>query len=155
MTKNELLTELAARDWCENVSEPTLKETKSDGMLWYYVGVRDIGGNIGVYRNIHFYVVDEGGPGEVAYYKDSEPENTLSRASAMTRWMKNAVLTAPDNYKGVQILWLSEKLEMVIFAVLEGTPLEQKVYYARKGQGPKTEIVNFDINLLHTGMIGL
>jgi hypothetical protein len=150
MTKTELLNDLSSKDWCESVSIPEVKLVLPNGTIWYAVNILDVSGHTGVARNIDFYVVHQGGPLENAYYKDAEPSETNNRQSALKQWMFSNVDTNPNNYKGVQLLWMSERWEMVIYSVLEGNPLEQVVYYVRKGQGSPTLINNFDVALLRS-----
>ena len=75
MNKQELLDDLKSKEWCDSLNGiPELKEVKADGGKWYLVNIREIqGGNVGIYRNIHFYVIDEGLESEIAYYKDAVP----------------------------------------------------------------------------------
>lgn len=148
MTKIEFLADLASKNWCVYVGTPELLETKDDGANWYAVNIRDESGKVGGYQNIHFYVVDEGGAGETALYKDHEPLETQNTISDLKRWMLDAVDVNPNNYKGIQILWTSERWDMVIYNVLEGSPLEQVTYYIRRGNGAPVVISNFDIELL-------
>ena len=75
MNKQELLNDLKSKEWCDSLNGiPELKEVKADGGKWYLINIREIqGGNVGIYRNIHFYVIDEGLESEIAYYKDAVP----------------------------------------------------------------------------------
>jgi hypothetical protein len=151
MTKADLLAELISFDWCDYVGDPGAPvETKPDGTNWYIVNIRDVSGKTAVYRNVSFYVIDEGGAGESALYKDAEPSETQNRASALKQWILNAVDANPTNYKGIQILWISERWEMVIYTILTGTPLVQKTFYVRKNNGAPAEIENFNIDLLRS-----
>ena len=78
MKKQELLNAITAMPWCDGiVVEPELNEVKQNDDRWYHVNVREIKGNVMTYRNIHFYVINEGEPTERAYYKDIEPNATL------------------------------------------------------------------------------
>ncbi len=150
MTKTELLADLAGRDFVQSVSTPELLETKPDGAKWYGVNIREVTGDAGVYRNIQFYVYDEGGAGEEAFYKDSAPGSS-ARASAFRMWMQDTVDNLPNNFKAIQIHWISERWEMVVYSILAGTnPLSQKTYYIRKGVGASVEIENFDIGLMQS-----
>lgn len=148
LTKAELLTELNAHDWVISVDTPTLLETKPNGTKWYIVNFMEQVGNAGVASNIHFYVVDEGEAGENAFYKNAEPAEAKSRQTSLKKWMINAIDTNPNNYKGIQILWISERYNMIIFSILEGSPLEQTVYYVRRGNGSPAIINNFNIELI-------
>lgn len=83
MTKQELLEDLAGNDFVDAiVSEPERHETKPNGDRWYLVNIREVNGKAAIYRNIHFYVIGEGGKDERAYYKDQEPELTIKSISA-------------------------------------------------------------------------
>lgn len=148
MTKIEFLADLASKNWCVYVGTPELLETKEDGANWYAVNIRDVSGKVGVYRNIHFYVIDEGGTGEAALYKDIEPLESKNTMSDLKQWMINVIDNNPTNYKGIQILWVSERWDMVIYNILTGTPLTQKTFYVRRNNGAPVEIENFNIELL-------
>jgi len=81
MNKQQLLNELAAKTWVDSiVTEPELHETKPNGDKWYLVNVREVVGKAAIYRNIHFYVISEETPGEVAYYKEREPGASIVAA---------------------------------------------------------------------------
>lgn len=149
MNKQELLFDLEKKEWCAFVEIPELLEVKKDGTNWYVVNIRDESDSkVGTYRNVHFYVVDEGGAGEVALYKDQEPDETQNRVSKLKQWLFIEADNNPDDFKGIQILWLSEKLNMIIYSILDGTPLKQKVFYVRRGHGLRVEIQDFNIELL-------
>lgn len=91
MNKAELLQDLAKKDFVDSLNgEPELKEQKADGGKWYLINIREVNpdGKSAVYRNIHFYVVDEGLKTEQAYYKDSIPEAITKRAFTFTENVK-------------------------------------------------------------------
>jgi hypothetical protein len=148
MTKAQLLADLEGRDFIDWVGTPELVDTKPDGTKLYHVPIRMVTGNAATHILQPIYVVDEGGGNEAAYYKDTVP-NQKPRVSALTEWMLAAIDAEPNNYKGVQVLWVSERWGMVIYSILTGTaPLVQKVYYIRKGAGGPVEISPFDVKLL-------
>lgn len=80
MNKQELLEDLVNRDWVDGIisSEPELRETKPNGDKWYMVNILEVVGKAAIYRNIHFYVLNEGTPTERAYYKDIEPRASIT-----------------------------------------------------------------------------
>jgi len=83
MTKQELLKDLQSRKFVDAIiSEPKLLETKPNGDRWYEVNIREVVGNCAIYRNIHFYVIDEGKSTERAFYKEKEPEESIKTISA-------------------------------------------------------------------------
>jgi len=81
MTKQELLTDLAVRPFIKAVGTPVIAhvEIKFNNGKWYEVSVLEITSDskVGIYRNIHFYVVDEGTAKEQAFYKDQEPSKSV------------------------------------------------------------------------------
>ena len=84
MTKKELLNDLAGQTFVNAiVSEPELHEVKPNGDKWYLVNIREVNGKAAIYRNIHFYVIDEGKGNERAYYKDREPELSIKSIEAV------------------------------------------------------------------------
>ena len=86
MNTLELLEDLKSKEWCDGINGvPELQEVKSDGGRWYIINIREVqGGNVGIYRNIHFYVIDEGLPTETAYYKDQVPEAITNKYMTFT-----------------------------------------------------------------------
>ena len=74
MNKQELLNDLLAKNFIANVGTPALAETKPDGTKIYITNVREEVQDKATYRNIAFYVVDEGEATEQAFYKDSTPK---------------------------------------------------------------------------------
>lgn len=80
MKKQELLDKILAHTWCDGiVADPELNEVKPNNDKWYLVNVREINGDVMTYKNIHFYVIDEGKPEERAYYKDTIPIAILTQ----------------------------------------------------------------------------
>lgn len=80
MTKAELLENLLSRDFIGWVGAPDLLETKPDSTNSYIVNVREESALVAIYRNISFYVVDETGAGEKAFYKDADIKRSLPNA---------------------------------------------------------------------------
>lgn len=82
MKKAELLADLLSKEWVDDVCigpEPVEKviEAKPNEDKWYSINIREVVGRAAIYRNIHFYVIDEGTVNERAYYKDREPEPSI------------------------------------------------------------------------------
>jgi hypothetical protein len=83
MDKTGLLEDLKKRKFVSGIVSTTLRETKPNGDRWYQTNIREVVGNVCTFRNIDFYVVDEGKPGEAAYYKDKEPEQSVMDAATV------------------------------------------------------------------------
>ena len=148
MTKAQLLADLEGRDFVLSVGTPELQETKPEGTKLYLVPTLQNTGDAATYLNVLFFVQDEGGAGEAAFYKDIPPIQK-ARNTAFEAWMIAQIDAAPNSFKGVQVLWKSERWEMIIYSILTGTtPLTQKVYYIRKNQGAAVEISAFNLSLL-------
>ena len=80
MNKQEFLDDLNARTWCGALAgESVLAERKPDGTGWYIQNIRDESANVCVYRNIHFYVVDEGLPTERVFEKDTIAKSNIAK----------------------------------------------------------------------------
>jgi hypothetical protein len=77
MNKTELLKDLQGKTFIDYIGEPEKMEEKPDGSIWYRVNVREVDGDCATYKNIDFYVVDEGNEGETAYYKDKPVEQSV------------------------------------------------------------------------------
>ncbi len=148
MTKAQLLVDLVGRDFILSVGTPELQETKPEGTKLYLVPTLQNTGDAATYLNVLFFVRNEGAAGEAAFYKDISPIQK-ARNTAFETWMIAAIDAAPNSYRGVQVLWKSERWEMIIFSTLAGTTtLTQKVYYIRKNQGAAVEITPFNPDLL-------
>ena len=81
----EILQDIQNKTFVDSVNQVELKEVKADGGKWYLANVREVkDDNTAVYRNIHFYVVDEGLKTEIAYYKDSVPVEITQKAHTFT-----------------------------------------------------------------------
>ena len=73
MTKAEMYTHLQGLPNYGGVSEvAAIVETNPAGDNCYRLSVRVIDGNKIDYLHLHFWVVDDGGPSEAAYYHSSE-----------------------------------------------------------------------------------
>jgi hypothetical protein len=145
-TKAEFLTALGATDFIEWVGTPELLETKpEDATKWYAVNCREVMGGTAVYRNVHFYVVDEGGAGEAAYHKDDQLIQTTKQRE-LYDWMLLVVDGATNNYKAIQVHWVSERFEMVVYSILidDASDVKWQTYYVRKGHGTAQAITNHE-----------
>lgn len=71
MNKSELLTILAGKyDRVLNVDPRELVA----GVQVYLANVLDVSGDTAIKANVGFYVIDEGQPGEIAYWMNAEPK---------------------------------------------------------------------------------
>lgn len=148
MTKAELLADLAARDGIDQLIGAATDVTPSGDVgiiAWYDQAVLEVYGVAAIKKSVRFYVLDEGGPGEAAYYKDGEPQGRpMVERMELFSWMRDVVDADPNSYKGVQIHYVSERWEMVIYSVLEttGGGVEWSTYYVRRGAGAPAKITN-------------
>lgn len=94
MNKKELLEDLKSMTWCDGLNgEPqkTPDSPKADGGNWYTQNVREINpdGKSAIYRNIYFYVFNEGTKDEVAYYMNEIPKEITKKAFVFSEKIKN------------------------------------------------------------------
>lgn len=156
MTKAELLIDLAAQDGVLRLlgdPEDITPSGETAGVKWYIQNLVEARGKTALKRTVHFYVFDQGEPTEDAYYKEHLPEDQKNTtASALREWMRDAIDANAENYKGIQILWLSERWQMVIFAKLDadGDNLAWQTYYVRKGYGAAKAITNHDADRIRS-----
>jgi hypothetical protein len=157
MTHAELLVDLAARDGIRELVGIPVDVTPSGDVgvvAWYDQSVWERDEKVGLKKSIRYYVLDEGGPGEDAYYKDAEPQTLPSvTPNALHSWMRDIIDADPDDYKGVQVHYVSERWLMVVFSVLEddgASGLEWQTYYIRKGAGAPVKISNHDPSYLQS-----
>jgi hypothetical protein len=79
MKKEQLRADLAGRAWCESlIGDETLIGSPHDGITEYEQSVLEVTGDAAIGRSIRYYVRDEGGVDEVAWYKHSEPVATIN-----------------------------------------------------------------------------
>jgi hypothetical protein len=97
MNKQELLNDLSSKNWCDSLNgPPELQEVKVDGGRWYNQNTREVQSeSVCVYRNIPFYVVDEGKPTEKAYYKDAVPETITKKILTFTEKVREYTVENP------------------------------------------------------------
>jgi len=112
MNKQELLNDLKSKEWCDSLNgEPKLKEIKQDSGRWYLINIREIqGGNVGIYRNIHFYVVDEGLESEIAYYKDAVPTVITDKEKTFSQKINDYA----DNHNNITVEKIEEERNFAI-----------------------------------------
>jgi hypothetical protein len=157
MTKSELLVDLLGRDGIAAlVGDPVVVTPSGDEgvVAWYDQAVWEIRGVVALKKSIRFYVLDEGGPAEAAYYKDAEPQSSPDvRENALHSWMRSAIDANPDDYQAAQIHYVSERWEMVVYSILEddtASGLMWVTYYIRKGGGGAVKISNHDPSFLRS-----
>lgn len=93
MNQQELLADIQGKYWCkELVGSPTLVETKPNGDKWYVQNILEVAGNVATYRNIAYYVLNEGTENEEAYY-NTLPLPSLVRTDSDV--IKHEVLSDP------------------------------------------------------------
>ena len=86
MTKAELLAELAAFPWVNHLNgSPILLDTLPDGSNVYSQNLLDVAQDTGIYRNIQFYVYQEGLGGELALYKEAIPQSLIANANEVLK----------------------------------------------------------------------
>ena len=155
MTKTELLQDLSDKPWVDHFIGPEeLRDTLVSGAKLYSQKVMDVGVETAVENDIFFFVIAEGEGGERAFYKSASPESE-ARSSEFYKWLVDTIENNPDNYKGFQIRWISEKFGMIIYSVLEGAgPLDWVTYYVRISGGspvaPPVAINSFDVSQIFT-----
>ena len=100
----EILQDIQNKTFVDSVNQVELKEVKADGGKWYLANVREVkDDNTAVYRNIHFYVVDEGLETEKAYYKDEIPTEITKGAIDFTEKLTTYIEQSADLLRQVQV----------------------------------------------------
>lgn len=132
----EILQDIQNKSFVDFVNQVELKEVKADGGKWYLANVREVkDDNTAVYRNIHFYVVDEGLETEKAYYKDEIPTEITKGAIDFTEKLTTYIEQSTDLLRQVQIF------EDKRFAIVEKFILnETSKNYQRKQYIAKEDI---------------
>ncbi len=133
MNKQELLQDLASKDFVDSMNgTPELKEVKADGGKWYLQNIREIhpDGMTAVYRNIHFYVVDEGETTEAAYYKDAIPTAITDKAYNFTELVNNYIDDHTTATTKFNLEVISEDREIAVAKMyVEGTDTVAETRY--------------------------
>ena len=151
MTREELLIDLAGRDGISALAGLPVDVTPSGDVgivAWYDQSVWEVRGNAALKKAIRFYVLDEGGGGETAYYKDREPQKTPTvDQHPFFAWMRTIIDATPDDYKMIMVHSVLERYEMIVYSTLGddgASGLEWSTWYYRKGGDPPAEISNHD-----------
>ena len=163
MTKAELLVDLAARDGIDRLwgDAALVNEESPTGGIGgdvkvYQQGVVEVIDDVAIKKTITFYVFEEGEAGEAAFYKDAAPQSDPSvRSNAFWTWMRDAILASVDDYQAISIHRASERLEQVLYSIVEEptTPdgtMEWHTYFMQKGGGGAFEITNHDPEFLQS-----
>jgi hypothetical protein len=112
MTKQELLDQLAGFSWVNHlVGEPIQDTVQADGSIVYIQNLLDIAIETGIYRDVQFYVCDEGQPEELAVYKDKIPTSQVANESEV------------QSYEVTQWLLANPKPELKAFRVEQSDPV--------------------------------
>lgn len=83
MKTAELVKTLTDKPFTAKVIEgPILTESKPDGTKLYTITLLEVKDDVGIARNVRFYVVDEGKVTERAVWKDAVPTETISDKAA-------------------------------------------------------------------------
>lgn len=132
----EILQDISDKSFVDSINQIELKEVKADGGKWYLANVREVkDDNTAVYRNIHFYVVDEGLETEKAYYKDEIPTEITKGAIDFTEKLTNYIEQSADLLRQVQVF------EDKRFAIVEKFILDEtSKNYMRKQYIAKEDI---------------
>ena len=132
----EILQDIQNKSFVDSVNQVELKEVKSDGGKWYLANVREVkDDNTAVYRNIHFYVVDEGLETEKAYYKDEIPTEITKGAIDFTEKLTDYIEQSADLLRQVSVF------EDKRFAIVEKFILDEtSKNYTRKQYIAKEDI---------------
>ena len=77
MTKEELLADLLGRDFIRSIATPKAQPIYEDGTIPYQVNICEFSQKSATYRNVNFYVMDEGLESEAAYYMNGDVKRTL------------------------------------------------------------------------------
>jgi len=129
MTKEELLADLLGRDFIRSIATPKAQSIYEDGTIPYQVNVCEVSQKSAVYRNVSFYVMDEGLEGEAAYYMNGDVKRTLENTEFKDFVHANFKTALP---KVIDYSWVSfdnDKRSGIIKCVIpdESTPGENTV----------------------------
>jgi hypothetical protein len=157
MNRAELLLDLAARDGIMSLVGVPVDVTPSGDVgvvAWYNQAVWEVRGDAALKKSIHFYVLDEGGAGEVAYYKDYEPQKLPDvDQHPFFDWMRTIIDADPDSYQMIMIHSVLERYGMIVYSTLAddgASGLEWSTYYYRKSGDPPSKISNHDKDFLQS-----
>lgn len=135
MNKQELLNDLTSKDFCDSLNGkavPTPDSPKADGAIWYVQNIREVHPTkmTATYRNIYFYVVDEGLETEQAYYKDAIPTAITDKAYTFTEKVNNYINDNTTATVKFDIEKINEDREMAIIKrYVEGVDLINEARY--------------------------
>lgn len=79
MTKQELINDLSEKVFVDSLlGEPSVIGSPHLGIVEYEQSILEVSGKAAMGRSVRFYVRDDGGADEVAWYKGSEPKETIT-----------------------------------------------------------------------------
>ena len=140
MDKAALLASLAAKSWVDHVYDEHL-DNEDDGFNYYSVRIRELRGSVGAHRQVKFYVVDDGGAGEVALWQGVEP-TPHHNTSEFRKWMFDAYVTNPLNFPGLILHYVDEVGEWAYISYIVSDAQAQ--FWVRKGQSPVATTFDYD-----------
>jgi len=136
MTKSELLQDLASKDWCDSINgDPQLQEVKSDGGKWYIVNIREVQNNVAVYRNISFYVVDEGLETEKAYYKDSVPSSITEKDTTFSDKVRDYMNESGNSDMELEKINEEQEFAVIRQYIEESGGITERRYFLKEVDG--------------------
>jgi hypothetical protein len=127
MNKQELIQDLQSKDFVDSINgDATLQEVKQDGGKWYIQNIRELqSGSVATYRNVSFYVVDEGLPTEVAYYQDKIPVAITNKILSFTEKVNKYA----DTHENIDVEKCEEDRQFAVvkkYAEINGQIVEKR-----------------------------
>lgn len=127
MNKAEILSDIANKDFFGAFcGDPEIEVTKPNSDIWYRQNIREEKGDFAVYRNIHFYVVNEGQVEERAFYFRAEPVEEIKTKTLIP--FTNKVQAAAFESGNIFIEKVDEhsKAATVIKYIINGSDVDEK-----------------------------
>ena len=126
MTVIELKAQFEALDWVKKVINYEEVEVKSDGTKIYHANILEVVEDACIGRTVAFYVLDEGGAGEEAYYKDRIPSATIKpfmqKLSPLLKQYNGKIIDKGENWA------------LVNTKAYVGSEVEQSQYFVEDGE---------------------
>jgi len=95
MTKDELISDLAEKNWVKRIVSQTITETLPDGTEVWLINMAEVLAEVATFKNITIYVFDPGMADEEAYYKDRTPTVSVT-SSEFKQWVEDQIDIDPE-----------------------------------------------------------
>lgn len=154
MTKAELLADLAAKPFVAEVYGTGQVQNVGNPETYYNVRIKEspsAASPVGGFRQVAFYVIDEGEATEEAFYQGGDPFPSTN-AAEFRKWMLGVYEAAPGTYPGLIVHQIDEVAETAIISRFKISDWTREFLFVDRndnaGEGVLNVLPSFDLALL-------